>query len=236
MRIALAQISPAPRDLLQRHIEQIALASARGCDLIAFPELSLTGYHPTDVTRAPSSLEDQQITKLEDACKTHGISAIVGAPLRQGAQVLIGALLISPGEATRWYAKRHLHEDEVPFFAEGMREPLFLCQGARVGLAICYELFVPQHRELLAALSLQLIIASVAKHTHGLERARGALAELARANKTPTLLVNAAGPCEGFVAAGGSCWFDANGERSVCLGQDPDVMIIDLPANVNAAR
>jgi predicted amidohydrolase len=181
MRIALAQISPAPRDLLQRHLEQIALASARRCDLIAFPELSLTGYHPTDVTRAPSNPEDQQITKLEDACKTHGISAIVGAPLWQGAQVLIGALLISPGEATRWYAKRHLHEDEVPFFAEGMREPLFLCQGARVGLAICYELFVPQHRELLAALSPQLIIASVAKHTHGLERARGARAQRARA-------------------------------------------------------
>lgn len=230
MRIALAQLSSDPRDLLERHIEAITAAAKEGCALVAFPELSLTGYHPTTATQAPLRLDEMRITALEEACQANAISALVGAPLATDAGVLIATLSIDPGRRACWYAKRHLHEDETPFFIEGDREPLLECGGARVGIAICYELFIPEHRQRITSHSPHLIIASVAKHTRGLERARSALSEHARAHHTPTLLVNGAGPCEGFVAVGGSCWFDVDGADREHLGTQPGLLVIDIPS------
>ena len=51
-RIGLAQIDPRLGDVeanLQKHLEYIEIARNAGCDLVVFPELSLTGYFLRDL-------------------------------------------------------------------------------------------------------------------------------------------------------------------------------------------
>ena len=111
-RIALAQIGSSPENALGEHLEMLAEAATLGCEIVVFPELSLTGYHPTEATAAPLNLQDPHLGQLANACQMRGITALVGAPLSSEDGVLIGVVEISPGgEISNPYSKRHLHED-----------------------------------------------------------------------------------------------------------------------------
>lgn len=61
IRLGLAQINPIVGDLdgnVEQIIACIAQAEADGCDLVAFPELALTGYPPEDLLLRPSFIRD----------------------------------------------------------------------------------------------------------------------------------------------------------------------------------
>ena len=61
IRLGLAQINPIVGDLdgnVDQILAAIAGAEAEGCDLVAFPELALTGYPPEDLLLRPSFLRD----------------------------------------------------------------------------------------------------------------------------------------------------------------------------------
>ena len=61
LRIALAQINPTVGDLrgnLERIVRTYDEAEAAGCDIVAFPELALTGYPPEDLVMKPGFVAD----------------------------------------------------------------------------------------------------------------------------------------------------------------------------------
>ena len=52
LRVAAAQINPTVGDLagnVERILASVREAEQLGCDLVAFPELALTGYPPEDL-------------------------------------------------------------------------------------------------------------------------------------------------------------------------------------------
>ena len=61
------------------HVEAVRRAGAR---LIAFPELSLTGY---DLDADPVDVSDPALLPLVEACASVGAVALVGAPVRTAA-------------------------------------------------------------------------------------------------------------------------------------------------------
>ena len=61
LRVALAQLNLVVGDLdanADRIIESVKAADADGCDLVAFPELSVTGYPPEDLLLKPGFVAD----------------------------------------------------------------------------------------------------------------------------------------------------------------------------------
>src|SRR2546423_2769645 len=63
MRIALGQINTTVGDLpgnVEKMVQFSRLAVERGAELIAFPELSITGYPPRDLVEKPSFLEGSE--------------------------------------------------------------------------------------------------------------------------------------------------------------------------------
>ena len=61
IRVGLAQINPVVGDLpgnVARILEAMADAEAQGCDLLALPELAVTGYPPEDLLLRPSFVRD----------------------------------------------------------------------------------------------------------------------------------------------------------------------------------
>lgn len=208
MRVTLAEHRADARPLAAQanlHAERVAEAARGGARLVVFPELSLGGYRPSEAAALAVEPEDRLFDVIERAARADGATALVGAPIRRRHGVEIGLVALGDGPRAV-YAKRHLHADEVPFFVPGTASPVLEIDGRRVGLAICYELFVEAHRAALADLGAELWVASVAKHARGMARATALLSAEAEARGVPVGLVNQVGPCEDFEACGGSRW------------------------------
>ena len=81
LRIAMAQINPTVGDLAgnrDRIIDCISRAKKAGADIVAFPELAVTGYPPEDLLLKPQFVRDNLRTLREIQTATAGIAAIVG--------------------------------------------------------------------------------------------------------------------------------------------------------------
>ena len=149
VRLALAQVNPTVGDLSGNTRKVIAfLERARegGADLVAFPELTLTGYPPEDLLLRAGFI-DQNMAALEEVVRaTRGITAIVGFAQRAG-DVYNAAAVAHDGALAGVYRKRHLPNygvfDEVRYFRPG-RET-FICErgGLRFGVNICEDIFQP---------------------------------------------------------------------------------------------
>jgi len=61
IRFAMAQINPTVGDLpgnRDKILKFISDARSLGCDIVIFPELSVTGYPPEDLLLKPHFIED----------------------------------------------------------------------------------------------------------------------------------------------------------------------------------
>src|SRR3990170_3547002 len=81
LRIALAQINPTVGDLEGNTSKILAFldrAREDAADLVAFPELAITGYPPEDLVLKPSFIRDNRRKLDEVVRRSKGITAVVG--------------------------------------------------------------------------------------------------------------------------------------------------------------
>src|SRR3954468_12138330 len=107
MRIALGQINSTVGDLpgnVRLMVQAARRASERGAELIAFPELSLTGYPPRDLVEKESFLHRtaQSLDELMAATASLGIAIITGyvsrSSITTGKQAVNSAAVIEGGK------------------------------------------------------------------------------------------------------------------------------------------
>src|SRR5947208_1016042 len=81
LRLALAQVNPTVGDIdgNARIVgDGIERARDAGADIVAFPELVVTGYPPEDLLLKPSFIRANEQALAKVAASTHGITAVVG--------------------------------------------------------------------------------------------------------------------------------------------------------------
>jgi NAD+ synthase (glutamine-hydrolysing) len=81
VRVGLAQINPVVGDLpgnVERILAVMAEAEARGCDLVALPELAVTGYPPEDLVLRPSFVRDNRTALQQIVARSGRCVAFVG--------------------------------------------------------------------------------------------------------------------------------------------------------------
>ena len=152
LRLALAQFNPTVGDIpgnTARIIEQIDEARAAHADLVAFPELAVTGYPPEDLLFKPSFLADSVAAVQRIAASTRGIAAIVGSPgiLAGQNDISNAAAIINDGRVLDWYHKMYLPNygvfDEDRYFRKGEECPVYVINGTPVGVGICEDVWYP---------------------------------------------------------------------------------------------
>ena len=80
-RLALAQINPTVGDITGntgRILEYLARAREAQADLVAFPELAITGYPPEDLLFKPSILQANVEAMQQVVAASAGIAVVVG--------------------------------------------------------------------------------------------------------------------------------------------------------------
>lgn len=130
------------------HVRLIEDAESHGARLVIFPELSLVGYH-LDLLSDPEqwvTVDDPRLHDIREICRRTGVTAVVGAALREAdGTPRLASLAIHPGGETGLAFKARLHGDEERLFIEGTGAALLELDGWRIALAICYDAAHPGH-------------------------------------------------------------------------------------------
>src|SRR3989337_1598005 len=149
MRIAMAQINAIVGDLegnTRKICEAIEAAAEKGADLIAFPELALTGYPPEDLLLKPDFVAANREALLEVARRTPAVSVVVGF-VDADDHLYNAAALLYDRRVAGIYHKHRLPNygvfDEKRYFQAGAECPLFALDAAPIAVTVCEDVWAP---------------------------------------------------------------------------------------------
>ena len=149
LRIALAQMNATVGDLKGNFDKITAFveeAIRKDVEIIAFPELALTGYPPEDLLLRPEFIDDnlRYVEKLLPYSRE--ITIILGYVDRRD-DIFNAAGVLHQGELKGVYHKRFLPNysvfDENRYFQEGKNLPVFHYKGIHIGVNICEDIWYP---------------------------------------------------------------------------------------------
>ncbi|HDV8354147.1 TPA: carbon-nitrogen hydrolase family protein [Burkholderia vietnamiensis] len=182
-KVAVVQAAPDWLDLdagIDKTIELIREAAAKGAKLISFPETWLPGYpchiwmgaHAWQVSRGfvqryfdnSLSYDSPEAARLSAAVKKARITAIIGVSERSGGSLYIGQWMIGPdGETIATRRKLRPTHVERAVFGEGDGSDLAVHQIeglGRVGALCCWEHLQPLSKYAMYAQNEQVHVAA----------------------------------------------------------------------------
>ena len=232
-------------------MQRVTEAAAAGADLVAFPEMFLTGYPVEDLSLRKSFItaSQQAMTSLAERLAASGLGAttvVVGyldsAPDhddrlgRPRHSPQNAAAVVRGGRVIAGYAKHHLPNygvfDEYRYFVPGERECIVDVAGRRVALAICEDLWqeggpVAWARD--AAADLLLVINGSPYERNKDDTRLELCARRAREAGMPLAYVNLVGGQDELVFDGDSLIVDASGTEQARAAQfRSELLIADI--------
>ena len=161
-RLALAQLNLTVGDLpgnTARMVEYLHLARESGADLVAFPELAITGYPPEDLLFKKSFIDANVDAMEQVVAESRGIAVVLGYvrprphpnPLPEGGGtneregIANSAAIGYDGRLIDTYDKIILPNygvfDEERYFTKGRVCPVYEINGVRVGVNVCEDIW-----------------------------------------------------------------------------------------------
>src|SRR2546430_11773948 len=132
LRVALGQINRTVGDCdrsVRMIVEAIDQARARGCALVAFPELAITGYPPEDLLFKPAFIEANLKALDEVTRASRGLSVVVGFVDKRD-DIFNAAAILHDGARVGVYHKQYLPNygvfDENRYFQAGTEAQVFV--------------------------------------------------------------------------------------------------------------
>ncbi|HAK60248.1 MAG TPA: NAD+ synthase [Nitrospiraceae bacterium] len=241
IRIALVQTNPLVGDLAgnrDRIIDAIGQAKKLDADIVAFPELAVTGYPPEDLLLKPQFVKDNLRTLKEIGKATTGITAIVGF-VDTDKHIYNAAAVLDSGKHVYTYHKILLPNygvfDEYRYFKPGTRYPVLLVNDAAVGISICEDIWFdhgPTGVQARAGAEVVININASPYHKgRGNERLQ-MLTDRARENKVNITYTNMVGGQDELVFDGHSLVIDKKGVLIAAGSQfEEDLIAVDIPVS-----
>jgi NAD+ synthase (glutamine-hydrolysing) len=239
LRVALAQVNPTVGDLdgnTQLILRTMDEARRREADVVAFPELCITGYPPEDLLLKASFIHEarRRLERVVEA--SQGLMAVVGFPEEHGSDIYNAAAVIYDGALVDVYRKVFLPTysvfDEDRYFRRGDRCPVYRLGDVTVGVSICEDIWYA-----MGPTSVQRAAgAEVVVNINGSPYYRGKLAVRERMlatrasdNGLYVCYVNMVGGQDELVFDGGSMVFDCRG-NVIANGRqfEEDLVVVDL--------
>ncbi|MGJ8602735.1 MAG: NAD+ synthase [Marivita sp.] len=166
-RITLAQLNPTVGDLAGNAAKARAAwdaGKAAGADLVALPEMFLTGYQAQDLIIKPAFIAAAQteLDALALAC-TDGPALCIGAPcvgedlkLHNSYFTLQGGKIASV--VHKYFLPNFNVFDEVRLFSRDMMQGPVAINGVRIGMPICEDAWYPDVVEALEESGAEFIL------------------------------------------------------------------------------
>ena len=200
----------------ERVRQLIAQAREHGVQLVAFPELTLSGYPPEDLLLRPSFLAACERELAAVAAATNGIAAYVGHPHAVG-EVYNAASLLADGAVAFTVHKQALPNytvfDEKRYFRPGNASTVSEFAGVRVGWLVCEDIWEPEPAAQAAGQGAELLIVINASPFDVQKSAQREelLAQRARENNVAIAYLNLIGGQDDLLFDGGSVLIEPDG-------------------------
>jgi len=239
LRIALAQINVTVGDI-EGNIKKILAATAKakeiGAHIVAFPELCVPGYPPEDLLLKPQFIQDNIDAVEALAAEVSDITCIVGF-VDAKDDIYNAAAIIHNGEIKGIYRKIFLPNygvfDENRYFQRGTEMPVFIINGAAVGINICEDIWYAEGPTLAQCLGggaeVIINISSSPFHFGKRKFIERMLSVRASDNCALVAYVNLVGGQDELVFDGASMVFDESGNM-VAQAKifEEDLLVVDL--------
>ena len=240
MKVALAQIDTVVGAVwgnVEKASDALRRALDGGAELVAFPELAMTGYPPEDLLLRPSFTQDNLDALKEFAGRVpEGVVAAVGFVDLNG-DLYNACAVVSAGKVLHRCHKRYLPNygvfDENRYFREGEgAAPILKMGDDLVGLSICEEIWYPEGPAREQALGGAGVLLNVSASPY--HRLRGAYRETmlgvrASDNGCYVVFCNLVGGQDELVFDGRSLVFGPEGNLIARARQfEEDLLFVDI--------
>ena len=231
LTIAAAQSISIAGDLAANivwHQRFMQVAAEQGVQLLVFPELSLTGYERGLAAELAIAPEDSVLQTLRDFAQEVGVTTVVGMPIRlsEHSPVLIGALVLGADGSLGVYSKQHLHPGEEVAFAPGTGGSPLTIGDDTIALAVCADFSHASHAAAAAQQGADLYAAGVLITENGYAPDTALLQGYAVRHSMAVLMANHGGPSGGWVCAGRSAIWGADGALIAAASGVGDALVI----------
>ena len=165
-RITLAQVNPTVGDIAGNYAmaqKTWDMAKAQGADLVAFPEMFITGYNTQDLVMKPAFHTDaiQAIQDLATACPD-GPAIAIGGPWVEDGDLYNAYFILSGGKIKSTVKKHHLPNetvfDEVRLYTSGPVSGPYVVDDLRIGSPICEDGWHEDVAETLAETGAEVLL------------------------------------------------------------------------------
>ncbi len=236
--MALAQVNPTVGAIeanARLVIDWMGRARAAGADVVAFPELVLTGYPPEDLVFKPSFIETNLRALADVAAHSRGLTAVVGFVDKRD-DIFNAAAVLHDGAQVGTYHKQYLPNygvfDENRYFQAGTDSPIFTRGDVVLATNICEDIWYPTGPTTVQALAGAELVVSINAspfHAGKAQFREKMLATRAADDLVCLAFVNTVGGQDELVFDGQSFIFNEKGER-VAMGRafEEDLIVADL--------
>jgi NAD+ synthase (glutamine-hydrolysing) len=239
LRIGLCQINTTVGDIegnTRKILACMDQGKKRGADLLAFPEMAVTGYPPEDLLFMPRFIEANLKAIRRIAKETRNLTVIVGFVDKNG-DIFNAAALLHHGRWVDTYCKSYLPNygvfDEDRYFQSGRENFIFTLNSIPIGISICEDIWYPgdpiRSQALHGRAELIVNISSSPFHAGKYASREKMMSTRASDNAAVVAFCNMVGGQDELVFDGGSILFDQRGGL-IARGRqfEEDLVLADL--------
>ncbi len=165
-RLTLAQLNPTVGAIAANADQAFAAWEAArdaGADMVAFPEMFVTGYQTQDLIRRPAFAAEVEavLTALAGRC-ADGPAVGIGGPLSKGGRLYNAYFILQGGRIAATVLKHHLPNDavfdEVRLFSSAEVSGPVRVGPLRIGVPICEDAWHGDVAETLAETGAEILL------------------------------------------------------------------------------
>ncbi|MGR3494576.1 NAD+ synthase [Citreimonas sp.] len=166
LRMTLAQLDPVVGDLrgnADKARDAWKKSREAGADLVALPEMFVTGYNPQDLTLKPAfhAAAIDTVEQLARDC-ADGPALAIGGPWVEGTRLYNAYHICSGGKVVARVLKHHLPNDlvfdEKRIFDSGPVTGPYALNGVRIGSPVCEDAWHDDVAETLAETAAEILL------------------------------------------------------------------------------
>lgn len=231
MKIAAAQIAVEVGESeanLEQHYRMISMAAEQSVQLIAFPEMSITGYCREEGKALAFDEHDERMNALKALAQKHQIIIIAGAPIVLADKLFIGAFVLYPDGTQSIYTKQYLHDGEELFYDASLdNNPIIEIGAEKISLAICADINNPRHPQSAKQAGSTLYLPSIFYSEGGINGGHQQLMEYAKKHSLAILMANFCGTHWGTKSGGQSAFWDQKGNLLTSLDNSEGLVVVE---------
>lgn len=238
LRVGLAQINPTVGALsanVVKILDYYAQAVKAKCEIVAFPELSLTGYPPEDLVLKDGFVADNLLALAKIVESISNTVAVIGFVDRDDRtdEIFNAAAICRNGAVLGVYRKHLLPNynvfDEQRYFTPGVENPLFTINEICFGVTICEDIWQadgPVADQAALGAVLNININGSPFHGGKLDVRQEMISARAKDNTCVVAYVNQIGGQDELVFDGGSMIMSADGSLVASAAQFAEELLV----------